>query len=158
MSMEATNGNGIHALEPKKLQLPSPREFLLRYIKYLPWLLVSLAVALVLAKIKLRYATPIYKSEARLLIKKETPYGRSNDKFDEIFAGGSIQNVYNEIEILRSRPLAARVVKALHLQTSCYNKGNIRSTLLYREAPITLITSSNTDSTGGVLHPIDDCK
>jgi tyrosine-protein kinase Etk/Wzc len=149
MSMEATNGNGIHALEPKKLQLPSPREFLLRYIKYLPWLLVSLAVALVLAKIKLRYATPIYKTEARLLIKKETPYSRSNDKFDEIFAGGSIQNVYNEIEILRSRPLAARVVKALHLQTSCYNKGNIRSTLLYSEAPITLFTATDTDSTGG---------
>src|SRR5213075_2231115 len=114
--MESSNGIPEIA-EPKKLQLPSPREFLLRYIKYLPWILISLAVALVVAKIKLRYATPIYKSEARLLIKKETPYARNNDKFDEIFAGGSIQNVYNEIEILRSRPLAARVVKALHLTT-----------------------------------------
>jgi tyrosine-protein kinase Etk/Wzc len=145
--MESTNG--IHpdsGLEVKKLQLPSPREFLLRYIKYLPWILVSLAVALVLAKIKLRYATPIYKAESRLLIKKETPYGRSNDKFDEIFAGGSIQNVYNEIEIIKSRPLAARVAKALRLQTSCYNKGNIRSSLLYRESPITLLNVSEPDS------------
>ena len=147
--MESTNGVPAHpALEVKKLQLPSPREFLLRYIRYLPWILISLAVALVLAKIKLRYATPIYKSESRLLIKKETPYSRSNDKFDEIFAGGSIQNVYNEIEILRSRPLAARVVKALHLQNSVYNKGNIRSTLLYREAPITLFAMGDPDSTG----------
>src|SRR4051812_6324845 len=123
--MEPTNGtspNGTPVLEAKKLQLPSPREFLLRYIKYLPWILISLAVALVLAKIKLRYATPIYKAEARLLIKKEPSYGRSNDKFDDIFMGGSIQNVYNEIEIIKSRPLAARVVKALRLQTSCYNK------------------------------------
>jgi capsular exopolysaccharide synthesis family protein len=83
-----------------------------------------------------------------LLIKKETPYGRSNDKFDEIFSGGSIQNVFNEIEILRSRPLAARIVKALHLQTSVFNKGNIRSTLLYRESPITLFSLGSPDSTG----------
>jgi tyrosine-protein kinase Etk/Wzc len=145
--MESSNG-APHLLEPKKVQLPSPREFLLRYIKYLPWILVSLAVAFVFAKIKLRYATPIYKSESRLLIKKESPYSRSNDKFDEIFAGGSIQNVYNEIEILKSRPLAAKVVKALHLQTHCYNKGNIRSTLLYKEAPITLFALGDPDSTG----------
>src|SRR3954470_7487324 len=109
--MEPTNGTPL--LETKKVQLPSPREFLLRYIKYLPWLMISLAVALVIAKIKLRYATPIYQTEARLLIKKESPYNRSNEKFDEIFTAGPQQNVFNEIEILKSRPLAARVVKVL---------------------------------------------
>ena len=98
MSIEPTNGTPI--LEPKKLQLPSPREFLMRYLKYLPWVIISLAVALLIAKLKLRYSTAIYKSEARLLIKKEAPYGRSNDKFDEIFSGGNVQNVYNEIEII----------------------------------------------------------
>src|SRR2546423_9129483 len=105
--MEPTNGTPL--LETKKVQLPSPREFLLRYIKYLPWLLISLAVALVIAKSKLRYATPIYKADARLLIKKETPYGHSNDKFDDIFLGGSSQNVYNAIEIIKSQALSRRV-------------------------------------------------
>ena len=143
--MEPTNGTPV--LETKKLQMPSPREFLLRYVKYLPWILISLAIALVLAKIKLRYATPIYKAEARLLIKKEGSYSRGNDKFDDIFAGGSIQNVYNEIEIIKSRPLAARVVKALRLQTSCYNKGSIRSSLLYHEAPITILPLGDADTT-----------
>ena len=144
MHMEPTNGTPV--LETKKMQLPSPREFLLRYIKYLPWILISLAVALVLAKVKLRYATPIYKADSRFLIKKETPYGHSDGKFDDIFMGGSAQNVYNEIEIIKSRPLAARVVKALHLQTSCFNKGSIRSSLLYHEAPITLLLMGSEDS------------
>src|SRR5690349_5795118 len=143
--MEPTNGTP--GLEAKKIGLPSPREFLLRYIKYLPWILISLAVAMVLAKIKLRYATPIYKADSRLLIKKESPYTRSNDKFDDIFMGGSTQNVYNEIEIIKSRPLIARVVKALHLQNTCYNRGSIRSSVMYREAPFTILPLDNSDTT-----------
>ncbi len=114
----------------------------------MPWILISLFIALAIAKIKLRYATPIYKSEARLLIKKEAPYGRSNDKFDDIFMGGSTQNVYNEIEVIKSRPLAARVVRALNLETFCYIKGNIRSALMYRDAPVGLILLSPADSSG----------
>jgi tyrosine-protein kinase Etk/Wzc len=90
--MEPTNG--IQFAENKKLQL-TPREFLIMYAKYIPWLLLSLSVAMVLAKIKLRYAIPIYRTEARLLIKRESPYGRSNDKFDDIFMSNGSQNVYN---------------------------------------------------------------
>jgi len=134
--MEPTNG--IHFGESKKLQL-TPREFVIRYAKYIPWLLLSASVALVLAKIKLRYAIPIYRAESRLLIKRESPYGRSNDKFDDIFMSSSNQNVYNEIQLLKSRPLAARVVRKLHLQNTCMNKGKIRSSLLYREAPIAIL-------------------
>lgn len=138
-----SNGLAIHE---KQKPVISPREFLMRYIKYLPWILVSVAAALVIAKMKLRYAVPVYKSEARLLIKKEQPYGRSNDKFDEIFMGTGNQNVFNEIEILKSRPLAAKVAKALKLQSFCYNKGNIRNTLLYPDAPIVLLPVNAVDS------------
>jgi tyrosine-protein kinase Etk/Wzc len=142
--------NGL-PLQEKHKQAVSPREFILRHIKYLPWILLSVAAALIIAKIKLRYATPIYRTEARLLIKKESPYGRTNDKFDEIFmGGGSIQNVYNEIEILKSRPLAARVAKELRLQTVCYNKGNIRSTLMYPNPPLSILPLTPADSTGDI--------
>ena len=108
--------------------------------------MVSLAAALIVAKIRLRYAVPVYRTEARLLIKKEQPYGRSNDKFDDIFMGGNIQNVYNEMQILKSRPLAYKVAKQLRLQTTCYNVGNIKSTLLYRETPIGIYPIDPVDS------------
>jgi tyrosine-protein kinase Etk/Wzc len=142
-----TNGLLLHE---KQKQAISPREFIMRYIKYLPWILLSIAAALIIAKIKLRYATPIYRTEARMLIKKESPYGRSNDKFDDIFMGGSIQNVYNEIEILKSRPLASKVARQLRLQTICYNKGNIRSTLQYPNPPLSILPLTPEDSTGGI--------
>lgn len=141
--------NGLPLAEKQK-QTISPREFILRYVKYLPWILISVAAALVIAKMKLRYEIPIYRTEARMLIKKESPYGRSNDKFDDIFMGGSAQNVFNEIEILKSRPLAARVARRLRLQTTCYNKGNIRSTLLYPDMPITVLPVTAADSTGRI--------
>ena len=133
MSLESTNG--VQQLQqPQKFQV-SPREFILRHVRYLPWIIISLAVALFLAKIKLRYAIPIFRTEARLLIKREAP-GRTNDKFDDIFSGGSFQNVFNEMQLLKSRPLAARVAKVLNLQYRYYNKGNIRNSLLYNESPV----------------------
>lgn len=142
--------NGLPIHEKQKLTI-SPREFILRYIKYLPWILISVAAAFVIAKVKLRYATPIYRTDSRLLIKKESPYGRSNDKFDDIFmSGGGSQNVFNEMEILKSRPLAARVARQLHLQTTCYNKGNIRSTLLYPDPPIVVLPLTPEDSTAAI--------
>jgi tyrosine-protein kinase Etk/Wzc len=143
--MESTNG--LQAKEMQKNQMLSPREFIMRYLKYLPWIVLSLAVALILAKIKLRYSVPIYRTESTILIKREAP-SRGNEKFDEIFSGNSFQNVYNEMQLLRSRPLAARVAKRLNLQSSCYNKGNIRSTLLYQgEAPLSLELLPPFDST-----------
>lgn len=143
--MEATNG--IPVKEIQKKQLLTPREFILRYLKYLPWIVISLAIALILAKIKLRYSIPIYRTESTLLIKRESPT-RGNDRFDEIFTGSNFQNVYNEMQLLSSRPLAARVAKRLNLQSSCYNKGNIRSTLLYKsEAPLALELLPPFDST-----------
>ncbi|HKP31534.1 MAG TPA: polysaccharide biosynthesis tyrosine autokinase, partial [Chitinophagaceae bacterium] len=97
---------------------------------------------------KLRYAIPIFRTESRLLIKREAP-GRTNDKFDDIFSGGSFQNVFNEMQLLKSRPLAARVAKVLNLQYRYYNKGNIRNSLLYNESPVG-IEVLNPDSTSSV--------
>lgn len=138
--MESTNGLRMQGNQKNQI---SPKEFILKYLKYLPWIGISVFICLVLAKVKLRYAVPVYRTESRLLIKKDVP-SRGNDKFDDIFSGGSFQNVFNEMQILRSRPLAARVAKELHLEFSYYNKGVIKGSLLYNESPVKLeILSSN---------------
>ena len=48
----------------------TPREIFLKYIRFLPWLVISLAIMLLLAYVKLRYSTPIYNVTAKLLVKK----------------------------------------------------------------------------------------
>ncbi|NJO25806.1 MAG: hypothetical protein HC867_08690 [Bacteroidia bacterium] len=78
------------------------------------------------------------------------------DKFDDIFmmqAGN--QNMNDQIELIKSTPIARRVVKALNLQTSYYNKGNIRSGLLHRrETPFLLEIVTQYDSAKGFSLPV----
>lgn len=115
------------------------REMLSRYIKYLPFIILALFLGLILGYIKIRYATPVYQIKSSLLIKDENKYGSSdNNKFMDLFLSGGDQNVNNEQEILKSRPLIGRVVNSLNLQTAYYNKGRIRTSLLFREIPFRL--------------------
>jgi len=103
-----------------------------KYIRYLPWVIVSVALMLSMAYVKLRYASVIYGVSGKLLVKKSSsPYSGGSDKFNDIFcdAAGGNNNLNDEIEIIKSRSMAARVVKALGLQTQFYNKGKIKDPL-----------------------------
>lgn len=125
----------------------SPREVIFKYIRYVPWLAISVAIMLVLAYIKLRYSTPIYSVSGRLLVTSQTP-GGGGEKFDDIFMMQKGDKIYDEIEILKSRALATRVVRSLGLQKWVYNKGKIRSTVIHpKEVPFNFEIISLADST-----------
>jgi len=115
----------------------------------MPWLAISVAIMLILAYIKLRYSTPIYSVSGRLLVTSQTPAG-GGEKFDDIFMMQKGDKIYDEIEILKSRALATRVVRALGLQKWVYNKGKIQSTIIHpREVPFNFEVVSLADSTQG---------
>jgi len=115
----------------KKQANVSPRELVVKYLRYLPWLIVSVALMLVVAYIKLRYSTPIYSISGKLLVKKNSsPYSNGGEKFNDIFMmQGSGNTLNDEIELIRSTSMAARVVRSLGLQTEFYNKGKIKDKL-----------------------------
>ena len=48
-----------------------PREFVLRYLRYLPWIIICVALSMVFAFINLRYATLVYHVQSSMLIKNE---------------------------------------------------------------------------------------
>jgi len=100
-----------------------------KYIRYLPWVIVCVALMLSLAYIKLRYSPVILNVSGKLLVKKNSsPYSGGSDKFNDIFAmqQSNNNNLNDETEIIKSRSMAARVVKELGLQTQVYNKGKIK--------------------------------
>src|SRR5687768_10997993 len=105
----------------------SPRELIFRYIKYLPWVVLSISLALSLAYVKLRYSTPIYSVAGKLLVSSGAVGGGGGDKFDDIFMMQRTDKLGDEIEIIKSRNMAARVVRSLGMQKQTYNKGKIRS-------------------------------
>jgi tyrosine-protein kinase Etk/Wzc len=136
----------------KKHMAVSPRELIFKYLKYLPWLIISVAIMLLLAYIKLRYSTPIYSVSGKMLVKKNTsPYSNSGEKFDDIFMmqGGS-SSLVDEVEIIKSRLMAARVAKSLGLQMQFYNIGKIRTSIIYpSDMPFAVEIRGQKDSSAG---------
>lgn len=120
--------DSLQYLQKKQVGV-TPREIVFKYIRYLPWVIISVALMTVLAYLKLRYSTPVYSVGGKLLVKKNSsPYGNGGGgKFDDIFMmQGSNSSLNDEIAFIRSRYMSARVVRALGLQTQFYNKGKIK--------------------------------
>jgi len=110
------------------------RDLFYKYVRFLPLFLLSVAFALFIAYIYLRYATPIYSAGGTMLIKSEQKGGGGgNDKFEDVFVGSRGSNIQNEIEVLKSKPLMERVVKKLGLQFNYYVKGKIKTINIYKQ-------------------------
>jgi len=128
----------------------SPREIAFRYMRYLPWVVISIAIVLMCAYVKLRYSTPIYSAAGKLLVNSQPSYGGGRDKFDDIFMGQRGEKLNDEIEIIKSRNMAMRVVRSLGLQKQVYNKGKIRSSIVHpADVPFNFDVLSLPDSLHG---------
>lgn len=128
----------------------TPRELILKYLRYLPWVVISVAIALVGAYVKLRYSTPIYSVSSKLLVNQSNLGSGGGEKFDDIFMMQRADKLNDEIEIIRSRSMAARVVNSLRLQKQIYNKGKIRSGIYYPgEEPFNFEILQLKDSSAG---------
>lgn len=124
-----------------------PKDFIFRYLHYLPWIIISTGLFLTLAYIKIRYSTPIFRVQSSLLIKDDRGNDAGKDaRFNELFMSETSPNLSNEIEILRSRPVLERVARDLGLQMHYYNEGNVKSSLMYPDPPFFLDSLSITDS------------
>ncbi|HEV8286787.1 MAG TPA: polysaccharide biosynthesis tyrosine autokinase [Chitinophagaceae bacterium] len=123
------------------------KDLLFKYIRFLPVFILSLALALFGSYVYLRYATPIYRASGSLRIKNEKQSGGSNDeRLNQLALNSGIQNIQNEIEVLKSKPLVERVVNALNLQVSYNAIGKIKSPNIYKQGPFLLQIFQLTDS------------
>jgi len=127
----------------------SLRDIFYKYVRFLPLFILSVAFALLIAYLYLRYAVPIYSVTGSMLIKSEQPGGgqRSNE-LETLIGGNKADNIANEIEVLKSRPLMQRVVDSLGLQYSYTAKGRFKKVNTYNQGPfrmesLEIIDSSN---------------
>src|SRR4051794_14075348 len=93
----------------------SLKDFLINYIKFTPWLILSAAFFVTLAYLRLRYTTNIFEVRSKMMIKSENQFGK-NDKFEDMFTNTESQNLNDEIEILKSTGISKRIAQALGLQ------------------------------------------
>jgi tyrosine-protein kinase Etk/Wzc len=119
----------------------SVKDVLFKYIRFLPLFIISLALALLVAFIYLRYTTPVYQSNGALIVKDDNAGGGSGgsagggDRFQQMFVMDNSINIKNEIEILRSKPLIKRVIENLKLNFTYYVIGKIKESNIYRTSP-----------------------
>jgi capsular exopolysaccharide synthesis family protein len=123
----------------------SLRDLFYKYVRFLPFFVLSVAIFLFGAYIYLRYTTRIYSASGTMLIKSEQQTGRS-DKFEEIFSSNKTLNIQSEMEILRSKPLMERVVTQLNLHATYLSKGRFITTNIYKYGPFLLQVAELTDS------------
>ena len=105
----------------------SLKDLFYKYVRFLPLFVLSVAVTLFGAYIYLRYSIPIYRVDGSLVIKSEQGSGSRSDKFEDVFINDKAQNIQNEVELLKSKPLMQRVVDSLHLQLTYYARGKIKT-------------------------------
>ncbi|WP_119080300.1 GumC family protein [Chitinophaga alhagiae] len=127
----------------KRVQQQEPVDLLAivryRYLRYWPLFILAVIVALACAYVYLRYATPVYKISATLLVKDEAKdLGGEDNILSTLDLFGSKKNIENEIQILTSRTLIRDVIKRRQLYGEIYRNGNIRDVAIYREAPLSL--------------------
>lgn len=136
-----------YSINKSELGNLSIKDLAFKYIRFLPVFVLSIALALFGAYIYLRYATPVYRASGSIMIKNNQGQGGAGDqKLNQLFLNEGTQNIQNEIEVIKSRPLMQRVVDSLNLNTSYYAVGKIKSPNIYKQGPFLLKIFEVSDS------------
>src|ERR1700690_2012889 len=107
---ELSNGNEQNNISNTELSWKiGPREFIFKYLKFIPWVIICSAIALVLGWLKIRYTTNIFPVQASMLIKDDPKSPGKDQRLDQMFLDQGSSNLSNEIQILKSRPVLQRV-------------------------------------------------
>jgi tyrosine-protein kinase Etk/Wzc len=133
MSQEI-NSNNIQDMAPEIEQGNSfdLRSFIGQIISYLPWIILSLILSFVLAKLFLRYKQPTYNVEAKLLIRDEKRADAGESEIlKQLGTGNGGFSMDNEIEILTSRTLMQKVVDSLNLNVYIQQEGRVKKSITY---------------------------
>lgn len=124
------------------------REQLDKYLIHWKWFVLSVFLCLVLAVLYLRYTTPSYEASTSILVKDEKKGGMLSElsAFSDLgLGGGSVNNVDNEIEVLKSRTLVESTVKKLNLNINLQVEGNVVDRDIYGSAPINVFFLNKTE-------------
>lgn len=105
------------------------------------WFVLSLIIFGSLGAIYLRYATPMYQSTAKLLIKDENSNNRRGQSLQNMSNLGIISNstgIDNEMEILTSHSIAEDAIRDLKLYVNYSTKGRVKDIILYHNQPLNI--------------------
>ena len=122
----------LPAVKKKKLNI---KKEVFKYLRYWYWILLSMLLCFLGAKIYLRYTTPQYLSKTSL------QFPQSKSKTAESLAdlangAGRADELQGEATAIVSKPILAKVVGQLNLNVSFFGVGAIKENELYTSSPL----------------------
>src|SRR5690554_6679236 len=135
---------------------PSLRDQIFQYLRYWPWFILTVILALGIATVYLRYTTNIYSTKATILIKDEKNSALSEmAAFQDLGLTGSMgpSGFENELQILKSKSLTERVVKELDLNIQYFSEGKIKAFEMFGNVPFKVELLTKEDSLKASIPP-----
>ncbi|WP_282056667.1 GumC family protein [Maribacter luteus] len=111
-------------------------ELIKPYVRNWKWFALSIAIAILIGVLKIRYSVPEYEVQTKIQILEEQGGSSELDVFRDlgVFGGGG-SNIEDEIEVLGSRSNLIEVVKKLGLNKKIIAIGQLKSSELYNNPP-----------------------
>lgn len=97
---------------------------LLRYLPKWPLFLASIIIALLIAFTYLKIVSPVYEIKASLVIADKDKVEKQKAALDEIDLANTSKKVEIEMEVLKSRPLIARVITDINAWCTYHDSSN----------------------------------
>lgn len=125
----------LPAVKKKKLNI---KKEVFKYLRYWYWILLSMLLCFVGAKIYLRYTTPQYLSKTTLQFTRSNSNGNAALTDLETLGNGLSESseLQGETTAILAKPILSKVVNALNLNVSFYGIGAIKESELYSSSPI----------------------
>jgi len=114
------------------------QEMVKPYLRNIKYFIICALIALILAFLYVRWATPIYNVQSTILV-KDAERSSSAPGMEilgdlSILGGMGTNSVENELEILKSKRLLERVVQETHIQFSIFSKEGFSQKEIYGES------------------------
>lgn len=114
-------------------------EVLLRsYLYYWPYFVAGVLISIFVAFVYLQFADPVYEVKASLIIQDEKKQTSDKSQLQELDLSSSSKLVENEILVLKSRNLIAKMVNDLQLWIGYHKQEKWNKKDLYKSSPVTL--------------------
>ncbi len=118
------------------------KQLLYKGLQYWYLFVVFLGLSVTGAYFYLKYALPVYKSEALILIKEDENAGQPGAEiiFTELGLGKKNKILENESLVLTSTPIMLDVVKKLHLNYQYTSIDGFKKKVLYKDSPVYVVS------------------
>lgn len=114
-------------------------EIIKSYTQHTKWFVVSVILAIIIAFLYIRYATPEYAVKAKIHILEDKNSGSELSAFSDLgLLGGGKNNVEDEIEIFNSRANFIEVSEKLKLNLTITELGNVKNSEVYSNRPVNI--------------------